>query len=420
LSSLDARRPLTTDPLPAGGTTFVEITPSVRDRPEVTKEVTRGRGCLYLGGMAQPARRRVLHVITTLEPAGAQTQLVDLLERMRGSRYDSAIAYLIGDAGIARGVCPLLDLSRGGRFDQGCLFKLIGYLHRERIDLVHTHLVHAGIVGKLAARWARVRAVVTTRHYTNELKSRSLVYRLEDRLTGGAHRVIAVSEAVRSHLLRERIAADDRIEVIPNGVDFAYFDRARLPASTRPSREGGVLGTVGRLNPLKGQDTLLRALAILRPKRPELRLEIVGEGTLRASLEALTRELGLEDRVSFLGAISRDDLRARLASWDVFALPSRGEAFGIALLEAMAMELPVVASGVEGISELVSHQANGLLVPPDDPGALAAELEWLLARPDEAREMGRRAREQALRRFDLTAAAAHLVATYDQLLALRA
>ncbi|MFN8548549.1 MAG: glycosyltransferase [Candidatus Eisenbacteria bacterium] len=369
--------------------------------------------------MPQPARRRVLHVITTLESAGAQVQLVDLIDRLRDSRYDSAIAYLIGDAGIARGVCPLVDLSRGGRFDPLSAFALARYLRRERIDLVHTHLVHAGIVGKLAARLTGVRAVVTTRHYARELKSGSLVYRLEDRLTRGADRVIAVSQSVRSHLLRERIADADRIEVIPNGVDFAFFDRARLPEQKRESREGRVLGTVGRLHPQKGQDDLLRAFAILSSRYPDLRLEIVGEGPLRPALQGLTRELGVENRVSFLGILTREALRARLAAWELFALPSRWEAFGIALLEAMAMELPVVASAVEGIAELVSHEVNGRLVPPNDPGALAAEFERLLLRPEEAREMGRRAREEALSRFDLAAAASRLVATYDQLLALR-
>ncbi len=373
--------------------------------------------------MSPTAPRRVLHCITTLEPAGAQTLLLDLIARIDPARYACSIAYLIGDRGIAASgaPCPILDLSREGRFDPLCLPRLAGRLRAERIELVHTHLVHGGVVGKLAAKLAGVRATVTTRHYARESKSRSFVYRLEDRLTGGADRVIAVSAAVREFLTSEGIVETEKVRLLPNAIDFARFDPARFAparAAGAPSHASSppVIGTIGRLHPQKGHDVLVRAFAELRRHCPEAKLEIVGEGAMRGPLRALIEQLGQCDAVCLAGNLPPERIPERLAGWSLFVLPSRWEAFGLALLEAMAMELPVVATAVEGTLELIEPDVTGLLTPLEDAGALASAMAYLLAHPERARAMGREARARSAERYDLARAAMGLSAIYDELL----
>jgi glycosyltransferase involved in cell wall biosynthesis len=400
-------------------------------------------------------RCKILHVITTLEAAGAQTLLLEVARRFDPAKYAILVAYLWGraeatevrDHGSSQttdlwvgeyGANPrIIDLSRRERFDPLSLLRLVHLMRAERVDLVHTHLVHAGVVGKLAARLSDVRAVVTTRHYANDPKSRRLCYRWEDRLTRRVDRVIAVSMAVQRDLCRRGIASGGQVRVVRNGVDFHRFDPGRFsgpkreaaPACVAPGGpadpgagpgaidRGATIGTVGRLHPQKGHDTLVRAFAEVRREHRGTRLVIVGDGALRTGLTRVIADLGLGDSVTLLGPVPPTEIPGILAGWDIFAFPSRWEAFGISLLEAMAMELPVVATAVEGIAELVEAGETGLLVPPDDPAALAAALKQMLADPERSRTMGRRARETVRASCDVGCVAQAMEAIYDELLA---
>lgn len=184
-----------------------------------------------------------------------------------------------------------------------------------------------------------------------------------------------------------------RAEFVPFGVN---------PVPTPPARrerDGSVL-FVGRLEPDKGVDVLLRAFATVARARPEARLRVVGAGAERVPLERLARELGLAERVEFLGHVPRADVRPLFERAVALALPSRGESFGQVNLEAMAAGTPVVTTPrVIGSRDYLEDGANGRLVPPDDPAALAAALLDLLAKPDDVERLGRRGRETA-ERFD--------------------
>jgi glycosyltransferase involved in cell wall biosynthesis len=178
---------------------------------------------------------------------------------------------------------------------------------------------------------------------------------------------------------------------IPNGIDVARFHPLDV---TRPLRR---LVTVARLRPEKGHDTLLEAAVRIVEVFPDVRLTIVGDGPLRADLEARVAGLGLEGRVRLAG--HQEDVAAELREHDVFVLPSRSEAFPNSVIEAMATGLPVVASAVGGIPELVDHGRNGLLVPPGQSGELAEAVIGLLRRPSFARALGRKARVDVLTRY---------------------
>jgi glycosyltransferase involved in cell wall biosynthesis len=183
----------------------------------------------------------------------------------------------------------------------------------------------------------------------------------------------------------------------------------RVRASPGQSEEAPIVGTAARLVPIKGLDVLVRAVATL----PNARLEIAGDGPERARLERLARELGTADRITFLGW--QDDLAECFARWTLASVASRDEGFGIAALEAMAAGLPVVASRVGGIPELVEHERSGLLVPPGDIAALANALGELTADPQRAAAMGAAARERAAA-FRPERLVAAVAAVYERLL----
>jgi glycosyltransferase involved in cell wall biosynthesis len=224
---------------------------------------------------------------------------------------------------------------------------------------------------------------------------------------------VAVSAHLRRALEQAGVPAQ-RIHTIPNGVDTALFAPPSLPHSRepRPARGARVV-FVGRLVEEKALPVLLRAWAAVTERIAAATLDIVGAGPLQAELRALAARLGITSTVTFHGF--HDDVTPFLWAADVFVLPSVVEGLSNALLEAMAAGLPVVATRISGTEDVVVHGETGLLVPADDADALAGALTSLLAAPERAREMGRRARDQVIRQCGLDLVAAAYVALYDDL-----
>ncbi len=363
---------------------------------------------------------RILHLITNLEPDGAQTALLDLLRHAQSGSDDFTVGYLVGRPRALEGReplgCHILDLSLGGRPDPLLLGRLTHMLRARRYDLVHTHLVHAGIAGKLAAALAGSTPVVTTRHYAWDHKEGTFLYRLENRLTRRCAAVIAVSDAVRAYLIDRKIARAEQVVTIPNGVDLDRFDPSAMRRNRDDLAAAPRIGMVGRLHPQKGHSVGLRAFSTILRRYPDASLEIVGSGGLRESLEREAGELGIAGRVHFHGSIPHADIARHMAGWDLAMFPSLWEGFGIAAAEAMAMELPVVASRVEGLMEVVEDGTTGLLVPSDDPGALAEAVLRLLSNRAEAGAMGRRGRIRIADRFSVQRGAARIRSVYESVL----
>ena len=369
----------------------------------------------------------ILNLITNLEPAGAQTVLLDTLRRLDSGRHRLILGYLAGRAeslprGSGLGTVRVIDFSCDGRFDPWVLPRIVRAIRREHVRIVHTHLVHAGIIGKAAARMCGVPSI-TTRHYGWDRKEGTVPYRLETRLTSGSTVVIAVSRAVERYLIEKRIAAPEKIAVIENGVDASLFDPALWgnaeeaeaePTAQSPSNERFVIGCAGRLAHQKGHALLLSAFARIADRRPDAFLEIVGDGPLRRELEDSARAAGVAPRVCFTGRIPHDAVPRRIAGWDLCVMPSLWEGFGLAAAEAMAMERAVVASRVEGLADLVLDGVTGLLVPPRDPIALAEEVLSLMDDAPRRAEMGWRGRERIVRSFTADHAAARVGEIYDR------
>jgi glycosyltransferase involved in cell wall biosynthesis len=276
-------------------------------------------------------------------------------------------------------------------------------------DLVHAlHLTSYGFLGARAG----VHPFVISVWGTDILEAPTLTpfHNLITRYAlARADRVTATGMRLAEATLRY-MPADTDVAVVPYGVDL---DRFR--PQERGPREELVVGSVGRLAPEKGLNYLLEAMVVVAREQPNVRLLLAGDGPDRSSLEQLARRLGLADRVEFTGEVAHEQVPQTLARVDVFAMPSTWEGFGVAALEAAAMELPVVASDIHGIPDVVEDGVTGILVPPKDVASLSGAILRLLRDADERRRLGRAGREMVAARYSWTDNVRQMEALYDEL-----
>src|SRR5262245_50979038 len=349
------------------------------------------------GVQASERPLRVIHVTHGLQTGGLEKLLVEFARRADRRRVELLFVSL-GDRGDLAGDIeahgwPVVALGCGSGLRPGLVPRLARLFRSWRADVVHTHNTRALLYGGPAARLARVRFVLQTYHGRNLVGSprEDLLFRLAARC---ADRIACVSEDAARGMAREGLPADKPV-TIRNGIAGARSD--------------GPVVTVARLSPEKDIDTLLRAAAIAREEHGGLRLEIAGDGACLPALQTVTRELGLADRVRFLGQVR--DVPAVLGRASLFVLPSRTEGVSLTLLEAMARGLPVVATRVGGNPEVVVEGETGLLVPAGSPADLARAMLRLQRDPDRCRRMGLAGRKRVERHFDIR----RLVANYEDL-----
>lgn len=291
------------------------------------------------------------------------------------------------------------------------ILQLARLLRAQRVDVLHTHHYDEAFIGALAGRLAGV-PVVLGRHYHDELylaasgaKLRGLlaVEQLCNRL---ARWIVVPSTAIRDLLVQRQGVPAEKVRVIPYGFDFSAARYQPPPPEEQQALrrslglgEAFVLGSFGRLHPLKGQDDLLRAFADVRQQLPQARLLMVGDGPARPALQALARQLGIEAQVQFTGW--RHDVSRMLAVVDVVVHPTLHEAFPQLMVEAMAQARPLIITEVSGTTEHVAHGRTGLLIPKQDPHALAEAIVWAARYPAEARAIGLQARDYVRARLDI-------------------
>lgn len=358
---------------------------------------------------------RVLLVVDSLDGGGAERYVVDLAAALRQRGHAPLIACAAGGVhaeGAARAGVPVLPLLGSvvkrrvsPRFARALRRLVVGH----RPDLVHAHIYASASAAALATAGLRVPLVVTE-HTEAPWRGRRAV--LASHLTyRRARRVVAVSSAIE-RLLREGYGVrPERVTAIPTAVapgPVAGAPWPPLPAG-RP-----LVGRVARLAPEKGVDVFLHAAARLAAAHPQARFLVVGDGPCRADLEALAAELGLGHSLRFLGF--RPDARAIIERLDVLAVTSRSDGAPLVVLEAMAAAVPVVASAVGGLVDQVTHGRTGLLVPPEDPAALADALGALLGDRARARRLGHAGQARA-GRFGHDAMVSRMEAVYRDVLA---
>ncbi len=297
---------------------------------------------------------------------------------------------------LVRNLSPLSDLI--------AFCNLIRIIRQEKPRIVHTHTSKAGILGRWASWFCRVPVIVHTPHghvfwgYFGPLQTRLFIFleKLTARVTDA---IITLTPQEREDHLRFRIAPEGKFTVIHSGVALGPFLTGPSRAEARsllgiPQGET-VIGTVGRLTAVKGQEILIRAAGqLIRPGK-RIFLVLLGDGELRRDLEQLTVSLGIEGQVRFLGW--RPDVARVLAACDLFCLPSHNEGMGKALVEAMAMGKPIVASDIGGIRNIVRTGENGLLIPVRDVAAWTEAIIRLCHDPEMCRRMGEEGRRIAPR-----------------------
>lgn len=376
----------------------------------------------------QDTRKTIVHLITRLDQGGSarNTYLTVLGHDRRRFRVclvcgqppalSVVEAELIAadlkelrQAGVSVFTVPTLVREVRPLLDACALVAIWRLLRRERPVVVHTHTSKAGAVGRVAAWLARVPAVIHTPHghifYGYYGRAMSGVIRLvEQALARITDRIVTLTDRGAQEHVRYGIADREKFATIPSSIPLSLFRSVQVDLTMKRKEwglqsEGPVIGTVGRLVPIKGHEWLLKAARRVLLELPHAWFVFIGTGPLLEELRQLAEALRIHERVRFLGA--RQDVPECLAALDLFAFPSLNEGMGRALIEAMAMGLPVVATRVGGIPDIVTDGETGVLVPARDDGALAGALIGLLREPHRMRKMGSAAKQSVDHRFDV-------------------
>jgi glycosyltransferase involved in cell wall biosynthesis len=359
-------------------------------------------------GVTPPSRPQIIHVLGSVQHGGAERVVLDLVRAQHGVIGECRVLCLhelgslqpeFEQIGVAVEVLPA-----SARGALRTAWHLAGLLRSRRPRVVHAHNVAPQIavaLGRHLRGWGDSTTRLIYTEHGRLADDRPMILALRRWLGRQYDAIIGVSDNVRDQLLQLRIGRPERTHVIKNGVDLRRFVLAS-PLADAPARR---IVSVGRLSEIKGPDVLLDAFALARERLGPVTLTLVGDGPMRPSLEAQRDRLGLRDLVEFSGA--QQDVRPLLRGADLFVLPSRSEGVSLALLEAMAMGLPIVATAVGGTPEVTGPGRGGLVVPPEQPGALADAMVTMLNDRDLAAREGAAARRRVEEAFslDLTVAA---------------
>jgi sugar transferase (PEP-CTERM/EpsH1 system associated) len=356
---------------------------------------------------------RILHIIETLDMGGAETVVANIVNNMSPG-FKTDICCLMHSGPVAERIRPEVDIIELGKpvhgNDYQIPFKLARILRARKIDIVQSHdwgTLLESVAGTTLAGVAAVHmAHGPTIHYpANDslVRIKRIIRRKAERLASmKVLRAIAVSEIVRKELISDVGFPDKKVILIHNGIDLSPIPLGDLVSKQKQlnlSTSDFLLVTVGRLAEIKNYPLVLKALARARKFAPTLKLIMVGDGPERIQLEEISRNLGISQFVHFLG--ERQDVHDWLALAHAFVLPSFYEGISIALLEAMAAGLPVIATRVGGNPEVIMNGINGYLVESEDVEGLSNVLINLAGDVVRREEMGRAARAHVTDKFDL-------------------
>lgn len=352
------------------------------------------------------AENFVARVVPLLRDAGWDVHIITL--QKGGKLIDELRAQKV----------PVTELGVKNKADLGLLPRLIHYWRIDPPDLIHTHLYHAGLLGRLAGYFLGIKRVVVHQHGV-EL-GRSSLRSLLDRATAGyTSQYVASCQAVAKILTQREGIPASKIKVIYNGLEASAFclpDNNSLPPPGWPvaDSQAQILGCVGRLSPEKGQSTFIAAMNQPALKMLNVHAVLIGGGPGRMELENLVHSLNLNGRVHFMG--EQPSIDAWLPHFNVFVLPSQWEGVSLALLEAMAAGLPIVATAVGGTPEVMIDGQTGSLVPANNPQALALSCARLLSDPILSVQMGVAGQQRVKSRFTIDQTVREIGQLYQTLL----
>jgi len=387
---------------------------------------------------------RVLRVITRLNIGGPAIQAIHLSRSLSAEGFDTRLlygrvgaaegdmSYLLPDRGVTASRIDALQRPIALWSDARALLAISRAIAAFRPHVIHTHMAKAGLLTRTAAvlynathRSHRARIVHTYHGHVLEGyfsgPTTRLFVALERLLSGATDRLVAVSPIIRDDLLnRYRIGTPETFTVVPIGLDLSALAAVDDQARARAKRdldippESAVVTTVGRLTAIKNHGLFLEMAARLAGGKKAIVFLIVGDGELRSALEREATVRGLADRVRFLGW--RRDLPTIYGATDVFAITSHNEGTPVALIEAMAAGVAGVATDVGGVRDVIVDDSMGVVVAPQDAGALASAVERLIADADRRTSMGAAARRSVVARFAFDRLSADIARLYREIL----
>ncbi len=369
---------------------------------------------------------KVLHIITRFDKGGsAQNTYLSLLGLKKKNYQLSLVSGLslesemnheeikakekdiqiLESEGIVFIRCPSLLRRINVIKDLKAFFDIWRIINKDKPLIVHTHSSKAGLIGRLAAKLAGAPIIVHTPHghvffgYFGPFKTKLFIIfeKLASRITD---KIVALTNREKEDHILFKIAEEDKFSVIYSGIELNALKESSSGEKQNLKKELGIpensliVGTAGRLVPVKGPEFLVKASKYIISKYPDTYFMFTGDGTLEHDLKRKALEMGISDNIIFLGW--RDDLAKIISIYDIFVLPSLNEGMGRVLVEAMALGKPIVASNIGGIPDLVIHGKNGFLVPPKNPKKLAKYIQILLEDEEKRENMGLAGKKMSL------------------------
>lgn len=344
----------------------------------------------------------ICHVVLSLEPGGLENGVVNVVNGLDRDRFRSSICCVRRTGAFAsrvRSDVAIESMNTQGGNSPRTVLRLAKLFRSWGVDIVHTRNAEPFFFGILGARLAGVTTVIHSEHGRTfpGRRTRAVAQRW---LLKGADAAFTVSKRLRTDLVKELGISEDRFEVLYNGVDNAAFQNKEVSRIASDHDRPIRIGSVGRLVAVKNYPLLLNAFARLTVSQP-VQLILAGDGPERGALEALAQRLGIVGRIEFMG--HRDDIASMLKTLDVFVLPSVSEGMSNTLLEAMAAEVPVLASDVGGNGEIIESEKSGLLFKSESIEHAVAQLTRLCCSEQLRRSLAKQGAERARSDFSINA-----------------
>ncbi len=381
------------------------------------------------------SRLRIAHIITRMDKGGSAQNTLFTAVKLDKHKYDVSlisgnlndpqgeISRVINESGIKFMLVPNLVREISLFNDIKAFWQLYSVIKKEKFDILHTHTSKAGILGRWAGKLAGVKIIIHTPHghvfygYFGRIKT-GLFITLERITACITDRIITLTEKGKLEHIAYRIAGEDKFIPIYSGIDVQRFrdfsvDIAKEKVKLGINFDCQVIGTVTRLDPIKGNRYLIAAFKEITVEFPNVKLVIIGNGSELQQLKLQSEQLGIKGDIIFLGTC--EDIRPLVSIFDLFVLASLNEGMGRVLLEAQALGVPVVATNVGGIPEVVKDGSTGILVAAGDSALLAQAIIRMLRDKGLRQVMGKQAKSWVDEKFSVDTMVAKIASLYDQL-----
>jgi len=368
---------------------------------------------------------KILHLINTLSAGGAELHLLTLCRHLKRKNVEIVVACLREHVKDSRSLrydfeaegIRVIRLQADSRYSSLFLSQITKVLKQEHPDILHTHLPRADVAGAFVRFFYPELVWVCSVHgiYSDDWSGRwslplfNLMWRRADVM-------LCISHAVRDWLVARGMPAE-KARVIHYGIEPQRFSEFKVNLRQQWGlNDHGVVGSIGRLEPRKGHEFLIRAMPELCRNIPNARLLIAGHDPwgYGATIQRLIDRLALGEKVRLVGF--QNNVAAFLGALDVFAIATQSEGFGQVIIEAMAAGKPVVGSNMAPLTEIIREGETGFMVSRDDPGAIAKAVAWLLAHPEQAQAMGKHGQDRVHKHFSAARMAEQTLSLYDQML----